>query len=819
MSDTFDFDEEQYKAFKKRLEQDSIKILVEMDGGYSGARTSVVQVEALHSDTARIEKGKYILKVCLSKEAGQEIEKHKEARESPILGAYVPELVEPLRYDDIDISLTGILYQIAGESLLTRTTLREKLKQRHFQPIQQVEKIASVVLRWNLEAVRLNGTSDLLETILQGIGEQHLTELEESLQGIGEHLNHSRIYLTPFNVPMYNPIYFLRNRERYAQTRLRQMAYLIPRGTLHRDLHPGNVIISKKDQSQASFYLIDFASSRPGNAFFDLAYLELSTLLNSRRGFGRMHDVEDWWDLEQHLISEFLTSERKFQGANREELRRVLPIRQVLDACIKQEGESFKDDYWIAFLAASVEAGLDLARKIHHDHALQRVAFLIAVSRFDHLVKSLEAINTQFRDSMGIIYWPEEESSSLKEIDEKGGIAPASSIPRVQERKAKIELVWPAEITRYEALYDPWRIVDGIWSDLTGTNDQGVLLLGERRIGKSSFFNCIIGLFPKEKEDIRALRLDTLGIPHSAQTFATEVLRKICQSVGLQNSPNLYAGTSRDFEIDSFLLACQSAANEKKEMRFVLCIDEIDSTLATASAEDDARLILQLLFRLLTDLSLPVRLLLTTTSKEALRHYRSGTGFVDNLRSLPIPLCSKDEMRELLERFEVPLTFDNEALERIFHYSGGQIYFIKLAVKLALSTSVPQTHGKRLINGQMMDELMYEVIEPTEKTAFTIRSMNGDVFPTMKNIYSASFSEEEREFMQFLTRARGIWRVSNPEESTRKLMNAANLLYERGYVSKKVIRRGEEYSWRIGIWQLFLANYYQLKYRRNRGKQ
>ena len=224
MSDTFDFDEEQYKAFKKRLEQDSIKILVEMDGGYSGARTSVVQVEAPHSYTTRIEKGKYILKVCLSKEAGQEIEKHKEARESPILGAYVPELVEPLRYDDIDISLTGILYQIAGESLLTRTTLREKLKQRHLQPIQQVEKIASVVLRWNLEAVRLNGTSDLLETILQGIGEQHLTELEESLQGIGEHLNHSRIYLTPFNVPMYNPIYFLRNRERYAQTRLRQVS-------------------------------------------------------------------------------------------------------------------------------------------------------------------------------------------------------------------------------------------------------------------------------------------------------------------------------------------------------------------------------------------------------------------------------------------------------------------------------------------------------------------------------------------------------------------------------------------------------------------
>ena len=160
-------------------------------------------------------------------------------------------------------------------------------------------------------------------------------------------------------------------------------------------------------------------------------------------------------------------------------------------------------------------------------------------------------------------------------------------------------------------------------------------------------------------------------------------------------------------------------------------------------------------------------------------------------------------MRELIGRFDIPLTFEEDALTRIFHYSGGQIYFIKLAVKLALSAYGSQAVG-RLINGQIVDHLIHEVIEPTAKTPFMIRSINEDVFPTMSNIYIKFFSQEERQLMRLLTEANETLKASTLEGSR---IQIANRLYQRGYISKNVGEEGEEYGLRISIWQIFLKNY------------
>ena len=310
--------------------------------------------------------------------------------------------------------------------------------------------------------------------------------------------------------------------------------------------------------------------------------------------------------------------------------------------------------------------------------------------------------------------------------------------------------------------------------------------------------------------------LDTLGIQHSARSFATEVLSKMYQSAGVQNTFVPYQNRE-EFDSSSFFADCQAVVNKKKRMHFVICVDEIDAVLATASSAEDARIILHMLSNLLTNSDLPVRLLLTSTDKEVLRHYPSGSDFLDNLGTWQVPLCSEVEMKGLIERFEVPFKFDKDALSRIFHYSGGEIYFIKLAVRLALSIGATQTDEKRPIDGEMMNELMRQVIEPTEETSFTVRSLNGNVYPTMKNIFSSwVFSEEERQLMHSLTKANGTLQASSLKVSE---VQVANRLYERGYISKTTTEEDEEYRWRIGIWQLFLENQSQLNNRRNRGKQ
>src|SRR3989442_15976250 len=114
-------------------------------------------------------------------------------------------------------------------------------------------------------------------------------------------------------------------------------------GMLHRDLHPGNVIVPVDSGSAQSFHIIDFAASRPGNAFFDLAYLELSILLNSFNGFHSIAELKSWWELEEYLISEPFPRLDRFHGVT-EGLWRVLPIRRALVRKMKQD--NFQDDYW-----------------------------------------------------------------------------------------------------------------------------------------------------------------------------------------------------------------------------------------------------------------------------------------------------------------------------------------------------------------------------------------------------------------------------------------------------------------------------------------
>jgi Phosphotransferase enzyme family len=799
----YDFDDKLYEAFIQSLERDlGITDRDDLGGGLSGARTSSVRLEG---SGAHDKKGQYILKVCLSEKAEREIQMHQTAKASSILRRYVPELITSKSYNDLP--LTGILYEVAGGSHLMRTTLQKSLELDHF-PWDPIEALTRVMLRWNFAGSPISKSHDLLGTILKGVEKERLPALLERMKGIMDYPERPQLVLSKLGVVRYNPMHFLLSQEALAP--LRQMSYVIPVGILHWDLHPGNVIIPVDDDTSRSFHVIDFAASRAGNAFYDLAYLELTILLNSFRGFHSIAELKSWWRLEQYLISTPLPRLEGFvdfpQGL------RVLPIRRVLARRMKQDHSV--DDYWVAFLAASVEAALDLARKIRR-RSPQRAALLTAVSRFHYLVERLGAIEILRggEEAHATMYWPGEEPPPPEREEKKVSASVLSVLPYVEERRTKLDLVWPGEINQCRALFDPWEIVEMVGGTLAGEHDQGVLLVGERKFGKSSFLNCLIDLIPKKQENLRAVRLDTLNIPHSAQSFSAELLGKMCESAGLP-----FDEIRRQFDREGFFPACQSLVNEKKDLRFVICVDEIDATLDKASPSEDGHAILHLLAQLLTDPSLPVRLLLTVTYKEILARYRGGTALLEDLQTWKIPVCiSVAEVKELVDRFEVPVKFDDEAFDRIFYYSGGQVYFVKLAVRLAVNTigvQADENERKKIINAQRVDKLLHELISPLSSSSNIIRDTNDMVFRTMNNIYSVFFSKEEQQFMQVLAEAKGVLRISSLQVGETQFQKIANELYQRGYISKVRTDENEEYSWRIGIWHLFLEEYHQLRYRK-----
>jgi hypothetical protein len=804
-----------YKSFMSRFEQEFIITKqIEIGGGLSGARTSSVRIEPRRTSNSNVKVGQYILKVCLAEDAKQEIAKHRAAKENPILSGCVPEIIALRSYEETP--LTGILYQIAGGNQLTQTTLQKSLEEDHF-PISQIEELAKTVLRWNFEGLPLNWTSDLLESIqksLERLEMHRLQSLADRLGGIVEDIHESVIDLGPLKtILQYNPVHFLLNMNVYQN--LRQIGPIIPLGILHGDLHPANVIIPTSDHPEGGFHIIDFAASGTSNAFFDLAYLEISILLNSPSGFHGMKDLKHWWKLEEYLHSKPLPTENGFTGI-REGLQLALPLRRALYQRMQQD--SSEGDYWVAYLAASVEAGLDLARKTYRDRSIQRVAFLTSVSRFHQLIELLKAVDTPPKGRTNM-YWPGEEPpsavlpSTRQQAREDSGNTPALPGTSVvgETKQSRIELAWPGEITRRTALYDPWNMVERIWGDLTGDNDQAVLLIGERKFGKTSFFNSVGGLFKTSGGNRLSVRLDILNVhPLTVQFFANQLLSKMCRRVGLLRSPVPYSNPDGAFDADTFLAACQSVVERNPDARFVICIDEIDSAINNARTIEEGWIIQDLLSRLLTDPDMPVRLLLTASDTKVLRRSPGGIDFLSNLGIETIPLCSEPQMRDLIELFDVPVVFQEDALHRIYEYSGGQIYFVKLAVN-ACKAQLSNRDGKRIIDAQLVDKLMQEVIEPLSSTSFEIRNLHEAVFLTMKNIYEKHFSPDERRFMKSLTEAAGKLRTSSFEVSKEQLATTANALYRRMYLSKTETDEDEIYSWRIGLWQLFLNYRYDIR--------
>ena len=159
---------------------------------------------------------------------------------------------------------------------------------------------------------------------------------------------------------LVNPVPYLSG----SITLLKPLYCTFPLGYLHGDLHPGNIIVSvlplPTRGDEPPFAIIDFALQRQGNVLFDLAYLEIAMLWHLFEGFKSHVNRSSWWNLEQHLVSE-LVPLHPFDGVGRANDAKtlLLPLRQQIQAQARSVNRP--DDYWIAYLTASVEAGLTLA--------------------------------------------------------------------------------------------------------------------------------------------------------------------------------------------------------------------------------------------------------------------------------------------------------------------------------------------------------------------------------------------------------------------------------------------------------------------------
>jgi len=175
--------------------------------------------------------------------------------------------------------------------------------------------------------------------------------------------------------------------------------------------------------SDLYFTIIDFAFYRHGNILFDIAYLEIAILWQLFKQYTSKLERDNWKKLEIYLRQDLMPS-KAFDGKGASIASHTIIHKIRERVANKAKIEERGDDYWLAYLAASVEAGLTLAfyperiAKTPVDQPrLRFAALLTAASRFHRLLELLnveEELNIHGKsDRASLLEWPETVSDTI----------------------------------------------------------------------------------------------------------------------------------------------------------------------------------------------------------------------------------------------------------------------------------------------------------------------------------------------------------------------------------------------------------------------
>lgn len=399
------------KAAISRLENVGEIVPTRKLGGGS-ADTSVYLVDIRDFGETQ---GTWVLKLDVTWRARNESEYHARIKASP-LAPYVPDL-QRVALGDGEHELSALLYSLATGSSQYSKTLEDLISKETRRPAKMIADVGEALLvDWNGQCKYFSGDAYvMMRTWFREFIDSSGILVEKKLRSICGEPVKRRIEGEPLGRWLINPIHYLIGQV----TPARSLTATVPIGYLHGDLHPGNIIASTLPRSETDaephFALTDFSFFREGNVLFDMAYLEMAVLWHRFGQFRSGDDRKLWWALEEHLRSELVPhSDFDLAGAN-EAKSIIFDMRKMVQS--RARSVNRVDDYWLSYLAASVEAGLTLAlnperiaKEIPVQPFLQAAALLTAASRFQRILdlQSTQdvAVKPGGEDTPTQIIWP-----------------------------------------------------------------------------------------------------------------------------------------------------------------------------------------------------------------------------------------------------------------------------------------------------------------------------------------------------------------------------------------------------------------------------
>ncbi len=307
-----------------------------------------------------------------------------------------------------------------------------------------------------------------------------------------------------------------------------------------------------------------------------------------------------------------------------------------------------------------------------------------------------------------------------------------------------ILLDFPNAISNVERFYGRWRELELIQSTLASNPRVPVVVIGERRVGKTSIHNVAIQRLKERTGDaFIPLVIEPRGIL-SVDQFIEAVLSRLSTwaKSDLRNSGLLAADGHVHLETPHQLDEAFFRLVSPVEHRYLLCIDEFDELVRIASeAGDGERMkLMGIIHHLVEKTEIPLSLFLTMT------RLPEGAS-----REIASPLLAKCEVIEL-RPFSFPDMADmvlglaqgkaiisRPELQWLYDMSGGHPYITKLLLaNLFQRVMIGDDDATVKIMPGMLDQSLRDAVDdPRAHYAF-------------ENIYRVHWNADEKRIMLYL---------------------------------------------------------------------
>lgn len=363
----------------------------------------------------------------------------------------------------------------------------------------------------------------------------------------------------------------------------------------------------------------------------------------------------------------------------------------------------------------------------------------------------------------------------------------------IQECNQMVGLNFPNAITDEKDFYGRKDRLSRIEEIFLSAQRVPVLIIGERRTGKTSLMNVVVrrletAAIPEHSSRFVYLPIEPRGIT-SFSTFARSILLRM-SSYLWKSWPDLQLESDHSIPevttIEQFEVVMMNLLQYSAREIFLVCVDEFDEIVRRIEASE-LRKVMGLIRTVVEKTDLPLSFFFTMTSVPDLMREEVPSTLIAMAQVLDLRPWDTQEITQLIHDVSGNiLDWPPEQMHQLTNLCGGFPYFTKLILYHLVNISSFRKHPV-IVTEDLFDETIKQALMDTRTDL------------VMENLYWCYFSKPEREVLLLLAERKGSLPIRALSQAGAAWVSAARRLVKRYYLREEK----DEYVFRasfIGKW-------------------